>query len=278
MGLTPNPCVLCNRTFKFAHLLSLAKQLNCDRIATGHYARIARRRDQNGQLVFALLEAEDRGKDQSYFLYRLTQRELSRSLFPLGRLLKSQVYTLAKRFSVPLDHRSYRESQDLCFFPEKSPDAFLRRYITNAKPGPIKLLDGTVIGQHKGLPFSTIGQRRGLPISGQRRPLYVVRKEQKSCTIFMAPARAGREKVASVTSLSFTHRPPPEKRSVRFSARIRSRSPKMRGAFVRRGRTGRFTFDRAVSHLTPGQSLVLYRGREIVGGGIVALSSPLRFH
>ncbi|MDD4287289.1 MAG: tRNA 2-thiouridine(34) synthase MnmA [Candidatus Peribacteraceae bacterium] len=264
-GCTPNPCVLCNRSFKFAHLLTLAKKLKCDRMATGHYARIVRRK--NG---FALLEATDRAKDQSYFLSRLTQKELSRTVLPLGTKTKKETYRLAQRFRIPIDPFSYRESQDLCFIQEQSPAAFLRRYITDVKHGPIKTLDGTTVGTHEGFPFYTIGQRRGLHVGGQKEPVHVISIDQKSNTIFVAPYRALLNKDIRVCSLSFTREPLKKNMAYSLSARIRAQAKKERGTFTFRRSTGLFTFNHPVRAATPGQALVLYRGQEIIGCGLIA--------
>lgn len=264
-GRTPNPCVLCNRSFKFAHLLTLAKKLKCDRVATGHYALIVRR--TNG---FALLEATDGTKDQSYFLSRLTQKELSRTVLPLGTKTKKETYRLAKRFRIPIDPFSYRESQDLCFIPEQSPAAFLRRYITDAKHGPIKTFDGKTVGKHEGLPFYTIGQRKGLKVGGQKTPVHVISVDQKSNTIFVAPSRALLSISTRVCSLVFTREKLKPNKAVRLSARIRARSEKQGGTFTFRRSTGLFTFNKPVLAVTPGQALVLYRGQEIIGSGIIS--------
>lgn len=268
-GLTPNPCVLCNRVFKFAHLLKLAKNLKCDRVATGHYARLARKKDAREKPYIALMEAKDIRKDQSYYLSRLTQQQLDRCIFPLGVLRKSEVYVLAKKFHIPLEKETYRESQDLCFFPEKSPAAFLRRYIKNAKKGPIALPDGTIVGTHEGLPFYTIGQRQGLGVGGQPGPVYVVRKNRRTNTLVVAPRGQDLERKVSVTSLTFTTPLPPHS-PLRLTARIRALSEKHSGTFRFRGKRGTFVFDAPLRSITPGQSLVLYRGKEIVGSGVIA--------
>ena len=268
-GTTPNPCVECNRSFKFKHLLSLAQKLRCDKVATGHYARIVRR---NGG--FALLEATDRTKDQSYFLARLTQKELSRTVLPLGTKTKRETYALAQKFKLPLDPMSYKESQDLCFVPEKSPAAFLRRYITNASPGPIKTLDGKIVGKHEGLPFYTIGQRKGLRIGGQNAPHHVVFIDQKNNTIFVAPYRALLSKHVYIRLISFTRHTLKENARIRLTARTRARSAAERGIFTFRRSTGLFSFKHTIYAPTPGQALVLYRGQEIVGSGIIA-QNPL---
>jgi len=267
-GLTTNPCVECNRNFKIHQLLALAKKLKCDTVATGHYARVVKRMGK-----FSLLEAKDQTKDQSYFLSRLTQKELSNLLLPLGNLTKKQTFALAKKFKIPLSRVTYRESQDLCFFPEKSPSAFLRRHITDATPGPIKTLDGAVVGTHEGLPFYTVGQRKGLNIGGLKSPMYILRKEQKSNTIFLAPLKETLLSDAKVICLTFTDIPPPVNVPILLQARIRSQGQKVKGHFKRKGLRGSFRFASALPGITPGQALVLYRGTEIIGSGIIAPST-----
>jgi len=176
-GLTPNPCIGCNRTIKFGKLLQLAEDLGCEKLATGHYARTATEKNSAGEERYLLLEAVDKKKDQSYYLYGMTQDQLQKSLFPLGSMLKSEVYDLAKHFGIPLPS-AYRESQDLCFFPEKTPEEFLKRHLSSAlKHGEIVRRDGTIVGTHHGLPLYTVGQRRGLGIGGLKVPLEVIEKD-----------------------------------------------------------------------------------------------------
>jgi tRNA-specific 2-thiouridylase len=215
-----------------------------------------------------LVEAKDPMKDQSYYLYRLSQKQLSLALFPLGTLTKDEVFAHAKRFKIPLERPSYRESQDLCFFPDASLNDFLSRYLRE-KPGPIKTLEGKTIGTHRGLPFYTIGQRRGLKVGGQSIPLYVVKKEQKSNTIFMASCRDNVENYARISSITFPSTPPAMNRRIPCEARIRSQGEKYHGSFIYRSLKGSFEFNSPVRNLTPGQSLVLYHGKEIIGGGII---------
>ena len=262
-GLTPNPCVLCNRIFKMSEMLKLAKKLKCDAVATGHYARIRRNRDGS----VSLLEARDPKKDQSYFLSRLTQRELARCVFPLETLKKSEVYALAKKFRIPLEKETYRESQDLCFFPEKSPAAFLRRYI-KGKTGPIVTRSGAVIGTHEGLAFYTVGQRKGLKIGGQKIPVYVVGKDRRANALIVAPRGEDTSREVTAVSLSFPATPLPRTR-LALHARIRASGGKHRGTFTHDGTRGTFRFTRPVRGVTPGQALVLYKGKEIVGSGVI---------
>lgn len=270
-GMTINPCVQCNRSFKFAHLLALAKEWKCDKVATGHYARIIRRKNR-----FALLEAKDRLKDQSYFLSRLTQKELRRTVLPLGAITKRQTFSLAKKFHIPLSDATYKESQDLCFIPEKSPAKFLRRYITDATPGPIRTLDGKRVGTHEGLPFYTIGQRKGLKVGGQETPVHVVKIDQKSNTIFVASSRALLAYEVHIHSLNFPRETLRANRSVSLSARIRARAEKRGGVFTYTHGAGMFRCKKPVAAVTPGQALVLYRGQEIVGSGIITLPRDSR--
>src|SRR3989338_2174563 len=178
-GLTPNPCIGCNKTIKFGKLIELMKEFGCEKLATGHYARVAVERMPDGSDQHVLLEAVDQKKDQSYYLYGLNQDQLSSVMFPLGAMQKSEVYTLAKHFEVPFDEY-YQESQDLCFFPEKSPEEFLKRHVKESiTPGEIIRHDGTIVGEHEGLPLYTIGQRHGLGIGGLKIPLEVVAKDSE---------------------------------------------------------------------------------------------------
>ncbi|MFA5799818.1 MAG: tRNA 2-thiouridine(34) synthase MnmA [Candidatus Peribacteraceae bacterium] len=268
-GFTPNPCVECNRIIKFDHLLRLAKKYGCEKVATGHYARIARKRLLGGTERSSLLEAKDRGKDQSYYLYELEQRHLRAALFPLGTLTKRKVLSLAKTFHVPLPDR-YIQSQDLCFFPEKTPHEFLKRHLKRAmKPGNIVRRDGKILGKHEGLPLYTIGQRRGLRVGGQRIPLEVVAKDTKGNRLIVA--QKGEETMTTVAliDMRFTSLRPKEGVPVRFECRTRSLSQKKAGTLTLRGEKALFRFAVPQPLQTPGQSLVLYRGEEVVGGGVI---------
>jgi tRNA-specific 2-thiouridylase len=179
-GKTPSPCILCNSFLKFDRLISFADQVGIERVATGHYARIAFA-DQNG---YRLLKGKDPAKDQSYFLFELTQKQLARILFPVGDLKKPQVRELARAHG--LETAFKHESQEICFVPDRDYAGFIQRHAgevdpdlglkaeATARSGPILLKDGTVLGQHSGIHRFTVGQRKGLGI-GHPRPLYVVR-------------------------------------------------------------------------------------------------------
>lgn len=268
-GLTPNPCIGCNRTIKFGKLIDLMHELGCDRLATGHYARVAVERMADGTQRHVLLEAADATKDQSYYLYGLQQEQLRHCVFPLGSMLKKDVYALAKHYGVPLPD-GYRESQDLCFFPEKTPQDFLRRHLQpDLKPGPIERRDGTVVGTHDGVALYTVGQRRGLKVGGLRVPLEVVAKDVGRNALIVEDK--GIETLTSVrlTEMRFVAWRPADDNDIEFECRVRSFGAKRSGRLTVSGDAGEFRFDSPIGPQASGQSLVLYRGKEIVGGGVM---------
>ncbi|MSR67549.1 tRNA 2-thiouridine(34) synthase MnmA [Candidatus Peribacteria bacterium] len=268
-GLTPNPCIGCNRTIKFGKLISLMRELGCEKLATGHYARVAIEKLPDGSKRVILLEAVDKKKDQSYYLYGLTQEQLMHVQFPLGSMKKTEVYELAKHFDLPLSE-SYRESQDLCFFPEKTPEEFLKRHLQSAIiSGPIVRRDGTVVGTHEGLPLYTVGQRRGLGIGGLKIPLEVVSKNVEKNHLIVATK--GEETITRVllSDLHFISWKPDCSDPVAFECRTRSLSHRSKGRLRLMADKAIFEFDSPAPVQPAGQSLVLYRGEEIVGGGII---------
>ena len=265
-GLTPNPCIGCNRSIKFGKLLSLAEELGCDALATGHYARIA---FDESAARFLLLEAVDATKDQSYYLYGLSQEQLSRILFPLGSMEKTDVFKLAAEFHVPLPEY-YSESQDLCFFPEKEPHDFLDRYI-DPNPGDIVDATGKKHGTHRGIHHFTEGQRKGLNIGGLKIPLHVVRKDISANRIIVGSKEESMRSACSASDLRWVSWVPSQGTEHTFDARIHSLGNRVRGQMVHDGTTLRFQFERPLLGVSPGQSLVLYRSEEIVGGGVIAV-------
>ncbi|MBM3231515.1 tRNA 2-thiouridine(34) synthase MnmA [Candidatus Peregrinibacteria bacterium] len=263
-GKTPNPCIICNRTIKFGALLDLTSSLGCEVLATGHYARIEKNQDG----VIRLLEAADAMKDQSYYLYALTQKQLARVMFPLGEMQKSEVYALAKRYRIRVPE-TYRESQDLCFFPEREPRAFLRRYIPGMRPGPIKHLDGRVLGEHEGVPLYTIGQRKGLRIGGLKIPLHVVSKVAETNTIIVAEGTEGMRTDIAMHDVTWISGFAPEDAS-HLAVRIRSTGPKLNGSLIKKGGHWGIVLDKGSRGISPGQAAVLYNGAEILGGGTIS--------
>lgn len=269
-GLTPNPCIGCNRNIKFGKLLTLAEELGCDKLATGHYARTAMEKLADGTERMLLLEAADGRKDQSYYLYGLTQEQLRRVMFPLGTMMKSEVYGLAEHFGIPLPD-SYRESQDLCFFPEKTPQEFLKRHLKDSmKPGSIVRRDGTIVGAHSGLPLYTVGQRRGLKIGGLKIPLEVVEKDTVNNRLIVAERGAEQTSTVRLTDLRFVSWTPPAGTPLPFECRLRSLSARKRGVLTISSDGAEFHFNSPERPVASGQSLVLYKGQEVVGGGVMS--------
>lgn len=270
-GLTPNPCIGCNRAIKFGKLLALADAYGCEKLATGHYARTATETLPDGGERTVLLEAVDAAKDQSYYLYGLTQEQLRRVVFPLGSLRKDDVYALAQHDGIPYDDEHYRESQDLCFFPEKTPKEFFRRYLADAlTPGPIVRTDGTVVGTHDGLPLYTVGQRKGLRIGGLKIPLEVVAKDAAGNRLMVDEQHRRRATVIRVTELRWVSWKPQEGTDEPLSCRTRSLGLRSQGTLSFAGTEGSFTFAEPQPLPAPGQHAVLYRGSEVVGGGVIA--------
>jgi tRNA-specific 2-thiouridylase len=269
-GLTPNPCVGCNKNIKFGRLLDLADEFGCEKLATGHYARVARlssfERPQDDN-PYLLLEAIDQSKDQSYYLYGLSQKQLSRTLFPLGSMMKSEIFELAEEYGVPISPQ-YRESQDLCFFPEKDPHAFLDRYL---KPSSGDIIDktGKKRGTHRGLPHYTEGQRQGLGIGGLKIPLHVVAKDAASNTITVGTKEEAMSSELSAHSINWISWVPPKNEELPFEVRIHSLGLKRKGVMRHNGDTLSFRFQESQLGVSPGQSIVLYKGEEIIGGGVI---------
>ncbi|MBU0457932.1 tRNA 2-thiouridine(34) synthase MnmA [Patescibacteria group bacterium] len=272
-GITPNPCVVCNKVVRFEALLDLLEDFDCEKLATGHFARIEERPD-----YFALLQGVDEEKDQSYFLYRLTQEHLSKLIFPLGETKKSEVYELAKKFNIPLNAERYRESQNLCFFPEKEPTEFLKRYLDDSmKEGEIVKRDGTKVGTHKGLPLYTIGQRR-IGVGGLASPLEVVEKDIEGNRLIVDDQNTEFVNKVCVRDLSFINAVPDDNKPITCECMTRSLSKKKAGRFLFNGgkgdkgvkrEKGEFIFSEPQSPQAEGQSLVLYEGNEVIGGGII---------
>jgi len=265
-GRTPNPCVLCNTYIKWDALLRRADQLNCEFIATGHYART---RYENGRHV--LSKGLDDTKDQSYVLWGLSQESLKRTIFPLANLTKKEVRKIAveKGFS---DLANKSESYEICFIPDNDYRGFLKRKVadidTRAGEGDFVLADGTTIGKHKGYPFYTIGQRKGLEIAVGE-PLYVTKINPDTNTVTLGSAEdvKGQKMQVKKINLIKYDRLPDDFQSV---TRIRHKdSGKMSTANQIDGNTVEIFFHDKVSAIAPGQSAVFYEGEDVVGGGII---------
>ncbi len=267
-GRTPNPDVLCNAEIKFRAFLDHAMSLGAECIATGHYARV-----QAVDGVFQLLKGVDPGKDQSYFLHRLTQEQLSRTVFPVGGMLKSQVRALAREAGLP--NHAKRDSTGICFIGERPFREFLSRYVPR-RPGPIITAAGRVVGRHEGLAYYTLGQRQGLGIGGQREgdgtPWYVSAKNLATDTLTVVQGHDHPSLLVSSLRAQdaswIAGAPPP---SGHYGAKTRYRqadascrfSPEDTGSFA-------LTFAEPQWAVTPGQSAVLYDGEVCLGGGVIA--------
>jgi tRNA-uridine 2-sulfurtransferase len=263
-GVTPLPCSQCNRAVKFSPMLEYArKELGSDRIATGHYARIAYN-EENGR--YQLLRAIDRNKDQSYFLYDLTQELLAGSLFPLGNQTKEETRRLAAQFNLKTAEKP--ESQDLCLIEAHgSMQSFLDKYI-NQKEGEIVDLDGKVLGKHTGIHHYTIGQRKGIGVAAAE-PLYVVKLDPVMNQVIVGNRdKAGRSEctIGRLNWVSITEPTTP----IRTAVQVRYRSaPATVNAIPLGDSRVKLVFDLPQFGITPGQAAVLYDGDIVLGGGII---------
>jgi tRNA-uridine 2-sulfurtransferase len=266
-GRTPNPDVLCNAEIKFKAFLGYALALGAQRIATGHYARI---RAVDGQ--HQLLRAVDGTKDQSYFLHRLSQHQLTRTRFPLGEMRKTEVRALARK--IGLSNAAKRDSTGICFIGERPFRAFLLRYLPT-KPGPIRAPDGRVLGEHVGLSFYTLGQRKGIGVGGRQdgtgEPWFVAGKDVPTNTLWVVQGHDHPWLLTDrllATSPAWVGSAPRVGR--RLSAKTRYRQADAR-CTVRAADEQRLElqFDEPQWAVTPGQSAVLYDGDVCLGGAII---------
>lgn len=267
-GRTPNPDILCNKEIKFNAFLHYAKQRGADLIATGHYARSTLQPNQ-----FHLLKGLDTQKDQSYFLYALTQHQLAQSVFPLGDLAKQTVRSIAKKAG--FKNHAKKDSTGICFIGERKFKKFLNEYLP-ARPGNIETLCGTVIGQHDGLMFYTIGQRQGLKIGGHKNmseaPWYVVEKRIKQNALVVAQ---GQDNPALYANRLFANQLHwinglPEAFPLHATAKTRYRQPDQ-ACIIHRIDNDQYQIDftHAQRAITPGQSVVFYKADVCLGGGII---------
>ncbi|MFM8322134.1 MAG: tRNA 2-thiouridine(34) synthase MnmA [Chloroflexota bacterium] len=265
-GLTPNPCLVCNRHIRWEFLLQRALGLGAAYMATGHYVRLER--DAAGQA--RILQAADQAKDQSYVLHVLGQAQLQHALFPLGEYTKPQVRELARQYRLPVAERP--DSQDLCFLGSGDYRAFLsRRRPELAAPGPILDRDGQQLGQHQGLAFYTIGQRRGLGLSGGP-PLYVIEKDHRRNALIVGEAQAlGRDELLAGAA-NWIAGEPPAREGQTFSAQVKIRykaQPAAAQVTPLEGGRFRVEFDQPLRDITPGQAAVVYQDQVCLGGGMI---------
>jgi tRNA-specific 2-thiouridylase len=279
-GRTPNPDILCNAEIKFKAFLDHAMRLGAEKIATGHYARV---RQNTGTGLFELLKGLDPSKDQSYFLHRLNQAQLSKTLFPVGELHKTEVRRIADEIGLPNARK--KDSTGICFIGERPFREFLNRYIAK-EPGPIKDAKGRTIGQHVGLSFYTLGQRQGLGIGGlkakgaqkgggEHAPWFVARKDMDANVLWVVQGhdhpwlqslRLRAQDVSWIAGAS------PSAGSMAAKTRYRQNDA---ACELVHSEAGAFTlqFQAAQWAVTPGQSAVLYGGEVCLGGGVIESAS-----
>ena len=278
-GRTPNPDVMCNKEIKFGLFFKKAMNEGADYIATGHYARIAQvqklkvHKDSNiiknkepkelDKLdeLYKLFTARDSAKDQTYFLWTLTQKHLAKTLFPIGDYIKPEVRKLAKKFGLP--NHDKKDSQGVCFIGPLNMKNFLKNYI-KPKPGKIFDLKGKELGRHDGVYYYTIGQRHGLNLGLGGGPYFIVAKDIKKNIIFVGMEKDLSGRKAKITNISWITGAP--KFPAGLSVRVRYRAP-LKKAILKKN--GELIFKQSERAITSGQSSVFYRGEEMLGGGII---------
>lgn len=261
-GLTPNPCVVCNKKIKLGLFLEKAIGFGADFIATGHYVR---KDFQKG--LFRLLKAKDKEKDQSYFLWKLSQKQLAKILFPIGDYTKAEVRSLAKRQK--LITAKTKESQNLCFL-SVDPVDFFKSYL-KSKSGKI-ILGNKIIGRHPGFAFYTIGQREGIvpflfPLVQSQGPYYVLKKDIKNNALLVTRNNKNLylgKLLVKDTNFAFEDK-------FECKVKIRSRQQLLPGKILKTEKPNQlyFKFDKPARAVTPGQSAVFYQGQELLGGGVI---------
>jgi len=266
-GLTPNPCVVCNKEIKFGLLLEKALKLDAGYLATGHYVRKHELTTNNLQpTIYKFLKAKDKEKDQSYFLWQINQKQLKHILFPIGDYTRKDVENLARKFKLPV--LKAKKSVEICFIQTTIND-FLKKYL---KPKPGKIIDtqGKVIGEHEGLYFYTIGQRKGIRLSGG--PYYVLDKDLKKNRLIVTKNEKDLYKKELVCkNVNWISGKTP-KLPLKVKAKIRYRH-QLASAIISRylgSKVYSLKFKVAQRAITPGQSVVFYKGEELLGGGVIS--------
>ena len=259
-GVTPNPCVVCNKEIKFGLLLEKASAWGASLVATGHYARKIFDSRKN---IYKLQKGTDKNKDQSYFLWMLNQKQLARTLFPVGDYRKSEVRKLAKKFGLSTSETP--DSQEICFIPGEI-NEFLKRHL-KVKPGKIVDIKGRMLGEHNGLHFFTLGQRKGINLP--RGPYYVLNKNPKNDSLIITKDKKdllkGSFRAKKLNWISAERPQLPAKLKVK----IRYRSKEIIASVELADNNLKVIFNKPQRAVTPGQSAVFYKGQELLGGGII---------
>ncbi len=264
-GNTPNPCVLCNKIIKWGVLLAEADKLGCDYIASGHYAQI---KQENNR--YFIRQAKDQSKDQSYFLWMLSQENLSRTIFPLADLTKDEVREIAMKNNMQ-KLATKKESQEICFIPDDNYRNFLRERNPNIDKsigeGIFVDVQGNEIGKHHGFPFYTIGQRKGLGIA-MGHPVYVLDIDAKTNTITLGEKEDLLKTELWIKDIHFMKYPDLHEEKEVFT-KVRYNTKAVRSYAQQFDNRIRIRFEQLVSAITPGQSAVIYEDKDIVAGGII---------
>lgn len=269
-GRTPNPCVICNREVKFEELLKKADDMGIEYVATGHYSRIVKPTNSNGR--YFLKKGTDLSKDQSYFLYRLSQKQLSKTIFPLGELKKKEVRKIANNIGLEVGEKA--DSQEICFIEDNNYSKFIQENTdTEFKKGNIVDLDGNVIGKHTGIHNFTVGQRKGIKTSSNE-PLYVIQINTARNEVVVGGKESNYTKKLIAKDLNWIsieelNKPLKVKAKIRSRSKdasctisnIKNKEDKQKRVLV--------DFDKKQRAITPGQSVVFYNGDVVVGGGII---------
>ncbi len=263
-GRTPNPCIRCNQHVKFDALLEKARELGAEFVSTGHYARIEFE-ESTGR--YLLRKGADGNKDQSYFLYTMTQEQLKHTLFPVGEMTKEEVRQIAGEMELPVADKA--ESQEICFIPDDDHAGFLREHMPEAaQPGPILDEEGMSLGRHGGIMFYTTGQRRGLKLA-TREPQYVIAIEPEKNALVVGP----REKALGTRLIAGEVNwivPPETVAGRKIKARIRYRQQESEATVSRtEGNKVYVKFSEPQMAITPGQAVVFYDGATVAGGGTI---------
>ncbi|MBI4825004.1 MAG: tRNA 2-thiouridine(34) synthase MnmA [Nitrospirae bacterium] len=263
-GLTPNPCILCNKFIKFDFLLKKAEELDADIVATGHYARIVRNPEPADRHL--LLKGIDPKKDQSYVLYAMTQKELSKTVFPLGGLKKDKTREIAKELGLANALRA--ESQEICFVGDIHYADFIKEYAPGTLiPGQVLNMEGKVLGEHKGIAFYTIGQRKGLGIQSLM-PSYVIDIDPKKNIITIGGREDALRKSFKVNCLNWISIEE-LKEPLRAKVKVRSTMTEAQSTLMPDGDSVNVEFDEPQWAPAPGQSAVFYDGDTVIGGGVI---------
>ncbi|MDD5626521.1 MAG: tRNA 2-thiouridine(34) synthase MnmA [Patescibacteria group bacterium] len=267
-GRTPNPCIVCNQEIKFGVMLDRALSLGFDYVASGHYVKSAKRKAQSAKL-YKLFKAWDKKKDQSYFLYTLTQDKLKHLLFPLGNLTKQEVRAMAREIGLPVYDR--KESQDICFLAGEKIQDFLKKKI-QVRPGKIMDIETQkVLGEHQGLPFYTLGQRQGIGIGGTG-PYYAVKLDFGKNILWVTQKNNSPKLQGKMLKLGKVNWVADRSPKFPFQCRVKIRYSHLPAeATIERFKSNHLSviMEKPQRAITPGQSAVFYSGKELLGGAII---------